>query len=144
MEGWFWQTRQQQRKREEADLEALRQRQRPRRCREEEEAAMERERERERKQTATQDGRATEDLASDGRWVWQILRANFRVVCNKDRQYCEWVSWQESLNWALLEFQEFVRVAEGREKRKELEMRERENFGGESTEEAIGGKCLKK
>ena len=36
------------------------------------------------------------------------------------------MGWQESSNRALLEFQEFVRVAERREKRKELEMREKE------------------
>ena len=46
-------------------------------------------------------------------------------VYNQDRQHCEWVSRQESSNRALLEFQEFVRVAESREKRKELGMREK-------------------
>ena len=46
-------------------------------------------------------------------------------VYNQDRQYCEWISRQESSNRALLEFQEFVRAAERREKRKELEMREK-------------------
>ena len=46
-------------------------------------------------------------------------------VYSRDREYCEWVSRQESTNRALLEFQEFVRAAERRDKRKELEMREK-------------------
>ena len=46
-------------------------------------------------------------------------------VHNEDRQSCEWVSRLESQNKAILEFQEFVRAAERREKRKKLEERER-------------------
>ena len=57
-------------------------------------------------------------------------------VYNQDQQCCEWVSRQESSNKALSECQEFVRVAERREKRKELEMREKEK--GRRKEEGAG------
>ena len=56
-------------------------------------------------------------------------------VYNQD-QHCEWVSRQESSNKALSECQEFVRVAERREKRKELETREKEK--GRRMEEGAG------
>ena len=67
-------------------------------------------------------GRGAEDPASDGGWVWQILRAKW--VYNEDWQYSELISRQESSNRAFLEFHEFVRMEERREKRRELEMRE--------------------
>ena len=53
-------------------------------------------------------------------------------IYNEDRNYCEWVSRQESTNPALVEFQDFSQTAErewenesGEEKRRELKEREK-------------------
>ena len=46
-------------------------------------------------------------------------------VYSRDREFCDWVIRLDASNKNFLQFQEFVRAAERRDKWKELEMREK-------------------
>ena len=127
--------RQRQQQREE---EAARQRQQEEAAQQQEEDA--RRWQVERKETTNREEQRRRDEEDEKRWreeerqgIQSPMIVKFgryygktcEWVYSRDREYCDWVIRLEASNKNLMQFQEFVRAAERRDKWKELEIREK-------------------